>query len=139
MEQPAGETVATSQETSETAPLISQVVWFVEVSDSTEPFVGDAGALLEKMISAMNLKPGQALKMTLSEAQRLMTLQKLPRVLVIMSTRPGVNASDEFKGFSGLSVVTHHPRALIENPGLKRECWEDLKKVSAFLDQKGSV
>ena len=30
-------------------------------------------------------------------------------------------------------IVTYHPAALLRNPQLKRQAWEDLKKISAYL------
>ena len=32
-------------------------------------------------------------------------------------------------------VVTYHPAALLRNPQLKKEAWEDLKKIRVFLSQ----
>jgi uracil-DNA glycosylase family 4 len=33
-------------------------------------------------------------------------------------------------------VVTYHPAALLRNPQLKRQAWEDLKKILTYLENK---
>jgi DNA polymerase len=35
-------------------------------------------------------------------------------------------------------IVTYHPAALLRNPQLKRQAWEDLKKISAYLKKNSS-
>jgi DNA polymerase len=36
-------------------------------------------------------------------------------------------------------LPTYHPAALLRNPNLKRETWEDMKKLKAFLEENGAV
>ncbi|MBO4388731.1 MAG: uracil-DNA glycosylase [Spirochaetales bacterium] len=44
-----------------------------------------------------------------------------------------------FRIYSGIPVIcTYHPSAVLRNPGLKRDVWEDLKKLSAFITRASS-
>jgi DNA polymerase len=32
-------------------------------------------------------------------------------------------------------IVTYHPAALLRNPSLKKQTWEDLKKIYLYLNE----
>ena len=74
-----------------------------------------------------------------------------PRVIVtlgnpatqnLLDTKTGISRlRGEFQDYPNLAGVkvlpTFHPAYLLRSPDKKREAWEDLKKVRAFLDENG--
>jgi DNA polymerase len=130
-----------------------------------KPFVGRAGQLLTKIIEAIGLKreeviignvnrcrpPGNR-QPTLEEAaicrpflfREIAVIQ--PEVIVVMGNtalrnllevREGITrVRGVFQDFRGIKVMpTFHPAYLLRDPSKKRETWEDLKKVRAYLDE----
>jgi uracil-DNA glycosylase family 4 len=129
-----------------------------------KPFVGRAGQLLTKIIEAIGLKREEVLignvnrcrppgnrQPTLEEAaicrpflfREIAAVQ--PDVIVVMGntavrnlleTREGITRiRGKFQDFRGIKVMpTFHPAYLLRDPSKKRETWEDLKKVRAYLD-----
>jgi len=127
------------------------------------PFVGRAGQLLDKMITAIDLKreevyicnvlkcrppenrtpaPGEVeqclpyleqqlaiLKPALLCALGLSAVQALLKTKASMTSLRG--RTFEYKGIP--LIPTYHPAALLRNPGLKREAWEDLQRVRDTL------
>jgi uracil-DNA glycosylase family 4 len=129
-----------------------------------KPFVGRAGQLLTKIIEAIGMKredviignvnrcrpPGNR-QPTLEEAaicrpflfREISAVQ--PDVIVVMGNtalrnlleiREGITrVRGQFQDFRGIKVMpTFHPAYLLRDPSKKRETWEDLKKVRAYLD-----
>ncbi|MFO7626905.1 MAG: uracil-DNA glycosylase [Candidatus Fermentibacteraceae bacterium] len=131
------------------------------------PFVGRAGELLDRILEAIGLNrrsvyianvvkcrpPGNRVPAPdevdacLPILLRQIELMK-PEVIValgasaalaLLGTRKGIGAlrgdMHEFRGT--LVMVTYHPAALLRSPALKRPVWEDMKKLSALLKEKG--
>lgn len=128
------------------------------------PFVGRAGQLLTKIIEAIGLKreevlignvnrcrpPGNRAPMPDEAATcKPFLLREIaavkPEVIVVLGNTAVRNLLDtkigitrlrgEFQDFEGIKVMpTFHPAYLLRDPSKKRETWEDLKKVRAYLD-----
>ncbi|TYT73690.1 hypothetical protein FIM25_13700 [Desulfobotulus mexicanus] len=124
---------------------------------------GEAGALLWKIVGAMKLNPdavyvthtrmcrlspGQTspsyaslpCRAFLSDVIRLLR----PEVICALGERAGQLLSGEnlplhslrgrFLSFESLPLmITHHPADMLKDPGLKRDTWEDVRKVMEFL------
>lgn len=130
-----------------------------------EPFVGRAGQLLNKIIEAIQMKredvfigninrcrpPGNRAP-TLPEAHtcRPFLLREIavvrPQVIVVMGNTACQNLLDtkvgitkirgNFQDYYGVKVMpTFHPAYLLRDPSKKREVWEDMKKVRAYLNE----
>lgn len=131
------------------------------------PFVGRAGELLDRILDAIDLNrrsvyianvvkcrpPGNRVPAP-DEVDacfpiliRQIEIMK-PEVIValgasaalsLLGTRKGIGAlRGEFHQFRGtLVMVTYHPAALLRSPALKRPVWEDMKKLSVLLKEKG--
>lgn len=128
------------------------------------PFVGRAGQLLTKIIEAIGLKREEVLigninrcrppgnrPPTPEEVSRCkpFLLREIaivrPEVIVVLGntamknlldTREGITKlRGRFQDYKGIKVMpTFHPAYLLRDPSKKRETWEDLKKVRAYLD-----
>jgi len=128
-----------------------------------EPFVGRAGQLLTKMIEAMGFKRaevyiGNVVKCRppenrLPEPDEVATCSPFllkqiaairPKVIVVLGnlaaqtllqTKKGITQlRGNFQELRGIQVMpTFHPAYLLRNPDAKRPCWEDLKKVVAWM------
>lgn len=129
-----------------------------------EPFVGRAGQLLNKIIEAIGMKreevsigninrcrpPGNR-QPTLPEAHacKPFLLREIavikPKVIVVLGNTAMHNLLDtkvgitkmrgQFHDYFGVKVMpTFHPAYLLRDPSKKREVWEDMKKVRAYLD-----
>ncbi len=126
------------------------------------PFVGRAGQLLDKMISAMQFRredvyignivkcrPPENRVPERDEADACMPyLMKQialvrPKAIVLLGATParfllGVKGINEVRGkwqrIEGISTMpTYHPAFLLRNPSAKKTVWEDLKLVMALL------
>ena len=132
------------------------------------PFVGRAGQLLTKIIEAIGLKREEVLignvnrcrppgnrAPTTEEASmcKPFLLREIavvqPEVIVVLGntamrnlldTREGITRlRGTFQDYKGIKVMpTFHPAYLLRDPSKKRETWEDLKKVRAYLDSHRS-
>lgn len=132
------------------------------------PFVGRAGQLLTKIIEAIGMKreevlignvnrcrpPGNRAPMPDEAAtckpyllREIAVVQ--PEVIVVLGntamknlldTREGITkVRGIFQDYKGIKVMpTFHPAYLLRDPSKKRETWEDLKKVRAYLDSHRS-
>lgn len=128
------------------------------------PFVGRAGQLLTKIIEAIGLKreevlignvnrcrpPGNRPPMPDEVAMcKPFLLREIavaqPEVIVVLGntatknlleTKEGITRiRGAFQTYKGIQVMpTFHPAYLLRDPSKKRETWEDLKKVKAYLD-----
>ena len=133
-----------------------------------EPFVGRAGQLLTKIIEAIGLKredvyianvikcrpPGNRNPEPDEVAQcepflfRQIDIIK-PKVVValgkfaaqcLLKTNDPITRirGREFTYRDAILMPTYHPAYLLRTPSAKREVWEDMKRVRAILNEKGS-
>jgi DNA polymerase len=132
-----------------------------------EPFVGRSGQLLTKILQAISLerkdvyitnmvkcRPPQnrdPLEEEVRRCERYLVEQIeliKPRVICALgriaaqwllgNKEPlaALRASENF--YRGTRVlVTYHPAALLRNPELKRDAWEDFKKLKSLIDDDG--
>jgi uracil-DNA glycosylase family 4 len=129
------------------------------------PFVGRAGQLLDKMIVAMGFErkdvyianivkcrpPQNRAPLPDEEAACLPYLRAQisfikPKIIVLLGavamkallqTNAGISqVRGKFLDYHGFTTMpTFHPAFLLRNPAKKKESWEDLKKVMAFLKE----
>ncbi|MFV0387117.1 MAG: uracil-DNA glycosylase family protein [Pyrinomonadaceae bacterium] len=130
-----------------------------------EPFVGRAGQLLTKIIEAIDFSrdevfigninrcrpPGnrqpQADEATICKPFLMREIAVVrPKVIVVLGntacqnlleTKIGITKlRGSFKDYFGVKVMpTFHPAYLLRDPRKKREVWEDLKTVRAYLEE----
>jgi len=107
-------------------------------------FNGPAGELLTKILKAMRLTPSQVFicnAVDLSSIRNHIGIHR-PKCMLCLGEKAGrllLNRQDKIRDFRGqfLSfenihvMVTHHPGALIRQPDLKREVWDDVQQVMA--------
>lgn len=128
-----------------------------------EPFVGRAGQLLNKIIEAIGMKreevcigninrcrPPANRQPTLPEAHtcKPFLLREIavirPKVIVVLGNTALHNLLDtkigitrmrgQFHDYYGVKVMpTFHPAYLLRDPSKKREVWDDMKMVKAYL------
>ena len=133
------------------------------------PFVGRAGQLLTKIIEAIGLKreevlignvnrcrpPGNRAPMPDEAATCKPYLEReiavaQPEIIVVLGNTAMKNLLDTregitklrgiFQDYRGIKVMpTFHPAYLLRDPSKKRETWEDLKKVRAYLHSHRST
>jgi len=147
----------------------AQIIFIGEAPGAEEdrlgrPFVGPAGKLLTRMITAMRLRrsdvyigniikcrpPGNR-QPTPIEVGRCMPylrqqIKLIQPKLICALGRVAAQALLEiddslgamrgkWHDYQGIKVmVTYHPAALLRNPGWKREAWNDLKRLRFELD-----
>jgi uracil-DNA glycosylase family 4 len=127
------------------------------------PFVGRAGQLLDKMIAAIQLRredvficnvlkcrppenrtpnPDEVEQCLPYLEQQLAIVQPalicalgLSAAQALLKTRASMSSlrgrTFEYRGIP--LIPTYHPAALLRNPGLKREAWEDMQRVRDTL------
>jgi uracil-DNA glycosylase family 4 len=128
-----------------------------------EPFVGRAGQLLDLMLHAISLSrrdvfianvlkcrppnnrdplPAEIEK---CEPYLLKQIEIIaPRLIValgrfasasLLRTKAALgNLRNEIHEYNNVPLlVTYHPAALLRNPGLKKQAWEDLKRIAEIL------
>jgi DNA polymerase len=128
-----------------------------------EPFVGEAGQLLTKIIAAMQFKRSEVYICNIlkcrppgnrnpqpDEIQQcqpflLRQLKALsPEAIVCLGTfaaqtllqtkEPISRLRGRFHDYHGIPLMpTFHPAFLLRNPAMKREVWEDMQKVMGLL------
>lgn len=131
-----------------------------------KPFVGRAGQLLNKIIEAIGMKradvfignvnrcrPANNRTPVLAEAKicKPFLIREIavvrPEVIVVLGNTAMKNLLDtkegitklrgNFQDYNGIKVMpTFHPAYLLRDPTKKRETWEDMKKVRAYLDSQ---
>jgi DNA polymerase len=133
-----------------------------------EPFVGRAGQLLTRIIESMGLARGEVYIANVVKCrppenrtprpdeiatcspflfQQIRSIK--PRVLVCLGTPAtqtvlGTRATithlrGRFREIDGIRIMpTYHPAYLLRNPAAKKEVWEDMKQVIAFLKSEES-
>ncbi len=129
-----------------------------------EPFVGEAGQLLTKIISAMHFqrsdvyicnilkcRPPQNRNPETEEIEQcqpflLRQLQAInPEAIVCLGTfaaqtllgtkEPISKLRGRFHDYNGIQLMpTFHPAFLLRNPAMKKEVWADMQKVMALLE-----
>ncbi|MDD4204523.1 MAG: uracil-DNA glycosylase [Candidatus Delongbacteria bacterium] len=137
-----------------------------EEDQTGEPFVGRAGQLLTKMLSAIDINrddiyicnvlkcrpPGNRDplpdEITMCSNYLDMQLEFLkPRYILALGRIAAMrllgkqSTMKEFRegdhSYKGVPVlVTYHPSALLRNPNWKYPAWEDLKRLKELLDEK---
>jgi DNA polymerase len=120
-----------------------------------EPFAGEEGELLGRIARSMGLQvedvcmciaarcrqsPGNlSMPEFESEIKRasprvMVTLGEEAARMVLANEAPLGALRGRFHSYGTIKVMpTHHPAAIIKNPGLKRETWEDIKMVISEL------
>lgn len=113
-------------------------------------FAGEAGELLQKIVVAMGFSSDEVCLLSFapggvssaSLASRVASLS--PEVVVSMGAEAtslllqGDATLHQLRGrfhdLSGIPLMpTHHPEAMLENQGLKRDAWNDMQKVMGRL------
>lgn len=105
-------------------------------------FSGEAGALLKKILKAMNLGPDSVFICNAGDLRSLHTrIQNYqPSVVVTLGQRAGqllLNTRSDLDRFQGkfhschgvLVMPTFHPSTLLAQPELKRKVWTDMQQV----------
>jgi uracil-DNA glycosylase len=131
------------------------------------PFVGAAGQLLTKIIEAIQLTRDQVYICNIVKCRPpsnrtpeddeisacspflFRQIESIrPRVIcclgavaaqTVLGTKTAVGKlRGRFHDYRGIQVMpTWHPAYLLRNPNAKRDVWDDVKKIRAFLDQAG--
>ena len=87
---------------------------------------GDSKNLLAKMLSSIGLSLNNTTSISIQSEDLEENIKAHPtRVVLVMGDSINSNSDNLFS--------THHPRDILENPALKREVWEVLKKVKQCL------
>ncbi len=105
-------------------------------------FEGPAGDLLTKILKAMHLTQDLVYICNTSDSNRIryQAKQHRPGVIIALGEKAGsllLGREDSLNAYRGQFhtymdiplMATHHPSALIENPGLKRQVWDDMQLV----------
>lgn len=136
-----------------------------EEDEKGEPFVGEAGRLLDRILFAMGLereevyicnvekcRPPQNrdprpeeieacepyLKRQLAaiRPQVIVTLGKFAAQTLLQDQAPISRLRGHWREYQGIALLpTFHPAFLLRNPASKREVWEDMKQVLSRLRQ----
>ena len=134
-----------------------------EEDEKGEPFVGEAGRLLDRILFAMGLTreevyicnvekcrpPGNRdpspeeiaacepfLKRQLAaiRPQLIVTLGRFAAQTLLREATPIGRLRGCWREYQGIPLMpTYHPAFLLRNPSGKREVWEDMKQVMARL------
>ncbi len=105
-------------------------------------FEGPSGDLLTKILKAMHLTPGQVYICNTSDQDRIRehVRNQQPKAIIALGEKAAcllLNSKDSLGAMRGKFhtyidtplMATHHPVALLENPGLKRQAWDDMQLV----------
>lgn len=133
-----------------------------------EPFVGEAGQLLTKIIQAMgfsrddvyicnvlkcrppNNRNPQPVEIEACHPFLLRQLRAIgPKVIVALGTfaaqtllqtrEPISRLRGRFHDYHGIALMpTFHPAYLLRNPAMKREVWDDMKTVMKMLGREAA-
>lgn len=134
-------------------------------ADSEKPFMGPVGDLLVKILAAIGLKredvyltnvvkfisagdeltpeilnfftPFLHREMLAINPKLIISLGNTPTKALLNSKKSITQMRGEFYDYNGIKLIpTFNPAYLLRDPTKKREVWEDMKKVRAFLDEK---
>jgi len=133
--------------------------------ESGEPFVGRAGQLLTKMLSAIGIErenvficnvlkcrppnnrdplPDEILKcshyldkqLELLKPKYILALGRIAALRLLNKDSTMKELREDIHNYKGIPiVVTYHPSALLRNPNWKYPAWDDLKKLKELLDK----
>jgi DNA polymerase len=139
-----------------------------EEDQQGEPFVGEAGRLLDRILFAMGLErqdvyicnvikcrpPGNRdplpeevascepfLKRQLAAIRPrfIVTLGRFAAQTLLNDQAPISRLRGHWRSYEGIPLMpTFHPAFLLRNPASKREVWEDMKQVLAKLREEGT-
>lgn len=131
-----------------------------------EPFVGEAGKLLTKIIGAMGLQRGDVYICNVIKCRppqnrdplppeveacssfmlrqvkainpvAIVALGKFAAQTLLATATPISRLRGSFHDFHGIPLMpTFHPAALLRDASLKRDVWEDMKQVMKLLADK---
>ncbi len=131
---------------------------------SGRPFMGPAGELLEKILGAIGLKradcyltntvkyisagdeltpeilnffvPYLHRELAVVRPEIVIAFGNTPTRALLNTKKPISQMRGEFHDYRGIKLMpTFNPAYLLRDPSKKREVWEDMKKVRAFLKQ----
>jgi uracil-DNA glycosylase family 4 len=130
--------------------------------DSGKPFMGPAGLMLNRILEAINLKredcyltntvkfisqgdeltpnvlsfftPYLHRELAAARPQVVIAFGNTPTRALLRTKKPISQMRGEFHDYQGMKLMpTFNPAYLLRDPSKKREVWEDMKKVRAFL------
>lgn len=130
--------------------------------DSGKPFMGPAGQMLNRILEAINLKradcyltntvkfissgdeltpdllsfftPYLHRELAAVHPQVVIAFGNTPMRALLKTKKPISQMRGEFHDYQGMKLMpTFNPAYLLRDPSKKREVWEDMKKVRAFL------
>ena len=130
--------------------------------DSGRPFMGPAGQMLERILGAIGLQrsacyltntvkmistgdemtpdvlafftPYLHRELAVVRPRVVISFGNTPTRALLGTKRPISQMRGEFHDYRGLKLMpTFNPAYLLRDPSKKREVWEDMKKVRAFL------
>ncbi len=130
-----------------------------------KPFVGRAGQLLTLMLQAIDLRRGDVFianvlkcrppnnrdplpeeiaqcepylmqQIELIKPKLIVALGRFASASLLRTKVALATLREDVHDYNGVPlIVTYHPAALLRNPQIKAEAWEDLKKIRAYLRQ----
>jgi len=130
-----------------------------------KPFVGRAGQLLTVMLQAIDLKrenvfianvlkcrppnnrdplpeeiekcePYLIKQIELIKPKLIVALGRFASASLLRTKVALATLREDIHDYNGVPlIVTYHPAALLRNPQIKADAWEDLKKIKAYLRQ----
>ena len=130
--------------------------------DSGRPFMGPAGQMLERILSSIGLKredcyltntvkiistgdemttdvlafftPYLHRELMVVRPAVVISFGNTPTRALLKTKKPISQLRGEFHDYNGMKLMpTFNPAYLLRDPSKKREVWEDMKKVRAFL------
>jgi len=131
-----------------------------------EPFVGQAGHLLDKILAAIGFRReevfiGNVLKcrppqnrdplpdeivsclpylqeqISIIQPKIILTLGRIASQTLLKTTAPMSGLRGKTHEFRGIPLMaTYHPAALLRNPGWKKSVWEDVQKLRKLYDER---
>jgi DNA polymerase len=133
-------------------------------ADSEKPFMGPVGQLLEKILGAIGLKreecyltnvvkfistgdeitpeilsfstPFLHRELAVVHPKVIISLGNTPTKALLNTKKSITQIRGEFYDYYDMKLIpTFNPAYLLRDPSKKREVWEDMKKVRAFLSQ----
>jgi DNA polymerase len=135
--------------------------------DSGKPFMGPAGQMLNRILEAIGLKredcyltntvkfissgdeltpdilsfftPYLHRELRVVHPEVVIAFGNTPMRALLKTKKPISQMRGEFHGYQGMQLMpTFNPAYLLRDPSKKREVWEDMKKVRAFLAANSS-
>lgn len=133
-----------------------------------EPFVGEAGQLLDRILFAMGMKRSEVYicnvekcrppgnrdpepdeiaacepflqrQLAAIEPEVIVSLGRIASQALLRDQTPISRLRGNWREYQGIALMaTFHPAYLLRNPTSKREVWEDMKQVMQRLSRGGS-